>query len=389
VSERTDRIDRVRRVVEGVIGVPATEGNRIEVLRNGDEIFPAMLEAIRGARHTIDFLTFVYWSGEIGSEFARALADRALDDVRVRVLLDSWGAHPMDADLLELMESNGVCVHWFRPLKRFDLHKWNHRTHRKVLVVDEEVGFTGGVGIADEWQGDARDESEWRDTHFRVRGPVVDGLRAAFLDNWLETDPVLFEPGVDRFPDQPQPGTTVVQSVRASSEIGCSDVSTVIRTLMHLAEERIRVTTAYFVPDDELIDEMCDVARRGVRIELLLPGPHIDKRVVQLAAEDFYGRLLDNGIDVWCFQPSMLHAKVMTLDGVAAVVGSANFNSRSIALDEEICLVVLDPDLVDVLDRQFDEDLERSEQVEPGRWKQRPVVQRAFERATAPVKRLF
>jgi cardiolipin synthase len=134
---------------------------------------------------------------------------------------------------------------------------------------------------------------------------------------------------------------------------------------------------------------MCDVARRGVRIELLLPGPHIDKRVVQLAAEDFYGRLLDNGIDVWCFQPSMLHAKVMTLDGVAAVVGSANFNSRSIALDEEICLVVLDPDLVDVLDRQFDEDLERSEQVEPGRWKQRPVVQRAFERATAPVKRLF
>lgn len=386
---QSNRIDRVRRVVEGVVGVPATEGNSIEVLRNGDEIFPAMLEAIRGARHTIDFLTFVYWSGTIGTAFANALADRALDGVRVRVLLDSWGAHPMDEDLLELMESSGVHVHWFRPLSRVHLQKWNHRTHRKVLIVDEEIGFTGGVGIADEWQGDARDEREWRDTHFRIHGPVVDGLRAAFLDNWLETDPVLFEPGVDRFPDQAQPGPSVVQCVRAASEIGCSDVSTVIRTLMHLAEERVRVATAYFVPDEELVDEMCDVAHRGVRIELLLPGPHADKRFVQLAAEDSYDRLLDNGIDVWCFQPSMLHSKIMTVDGIAAVVGSANFNSRSIALDEEICLVVLDPDLVDVLDRHFEEDLERSQRVEPGRWKQRPVVQRAFERATAPVKRLL
>ncbi len=165
-----------------------------------------MLEAIAGAEHTIDLLTFVYWRGEIGTTFAEALSERALSGVRVRVLLDAWGAHPLDRVLIDMMEDAGVRVRWFRPLHRLRPTKANHRTHRKVMVVDEETGFTGGVGIADEWNGDARNEKEWRDTHFRVRGPAVDGLRAAFLDNWIETDPELFEPTIDRFPEQPQAG---------------------------------------------------------------------------------------------------------------------------------------------------------------------------------------
>jgi cardiolipin synthase len=243
------------------------------------------------------------------------------------------------------------------------------------------VGFTGGVGIADEWTGNARNESEWRDTHFRIRGPAVDGLRAAFLDNWLETDDDLFDEDVDRFPEQPQPGSSVVQAVRGASETGWSDITTLFLSLLQLAQERVRIVTAYFVPDTQLNERLCVAAERGVRVEILLPGPHADKRFVQLAGESSFERLLECGVKIWTFQPSMLHAKIMTVDGVIANIGSANLNARSTELDEEINLVAFDPDLVKVLDQQFDEDLERSVAIEHGRWKRRSLPKRALERA--------
>jgi cardiolipin synthase len=383
------RTRRIRRTLEGVLGVPATEGNRVDVLRNGDEIFPAMLDAIAGAEHTIDFLTFVYWAGDIGTTFARALAERARAGVRVRVLLDALGARTMDRELIGLMDEHGVQVHWFRPLHRFRPGQLNHRTHRKVLIVDEAVGFTGGVGIADEWKGDARDEHEWRDTHFRFVGPIVDGLRAAFLDNWAETSCVLYEEGIDRFPEQPQSGTVVTQCIRGASETGWSDVATLVRTLLQLAEDRVRITTAYFVPDEELTARLCDAADRGVDVEVLIPGPHADKRVVQLAAESSYARLLEHGVTIWNYQPTMLHAKLITVDGHIASIGSANLNRRSCTLDEEIDVVALDRDLVAVLDRQFEEDLDRSRQVRPARWEHRSLTQRAVEQLVVPVRRLF
>jgi cardiolipin synthase len=382
-----DRTGRLRRMLEGVIGIPATEGNRIDVLRNGDEIFPAMLEAIEAADHTVDFLTFVYWDGEVGTDFAHALAARAKDGVRVRLLLDAWGAHPMDRDLIAMMDEVGVHVRWFRPLRRLRPGQVNHRTHRKVLVTDEAVAFTGGVGIADVWKGDARNECEWRDTHFRIRGPAVDGLRAAFLDNWIETDTVLFERDIDRFPDQPKPGNSVVQTVPGASESKWNAIATLFHTMLEAAEERVRITTAYFVPDDELTKRLCDAAARGVHVQLLLPGPHIDKRFAQLAGEAMYPRLLDHGIEMWRFQPSMLHAKVMTMDGRVANIGSANLNARSTALDEEINVVALDSALVEVLDRHFDEDLERSIRIEPGSWKRRSPLQRIAEQVVAPARR--
>jgi cardiolipin synthase len=384
-----DRDDRLRRVVEGVIGVPATEGNRIDVLRNGDEIFPAMLDAIEHAECTIDFLTFVYWEGSIGREFAQRLGDRARAGVRVRVLLDAWGAQPIERALVSQMEDAGACIHWFRPLQRFRPNELNHRTHRKVLVVDEAVSFVGGVGIADEWLGDARDETEWRDTHFRIRGPAVDGLRAAFLDNWAEADPDLFDLETDRFPDQPRAGGVIAQCVRGASETGHSDVFTLFRALCQVAERRLRITTAYFVPDDEIINRLCGAADRGVQVELLLPGPHADKRFVQLAGEAAYDTLLTRGVDIWSYQPSMLHAKVMTVDGVLANIGSANLNARSTSLDEEINVVAIDQALVATLDGQFDDDLDRSVRLKAGRWEHRSVVQRAAEAAVAPIRRLF
>lgn len=382
-----DGTDRIRRILEGVIGVPATEGNLIEVLRNGDEIFPAMLEAIEGAEHTIDFLTFVYWRGTVGGTFAERLADRASAGVRVRVLLDAWGAHPIDRTLVTLMDDAGVRIRWFRPFHRLQPSKMDHRTHRKVMIVDEAVGFTGGVGIADEWLGDARDEREWRDTHFRVTGPAVDGLRAAFLDNWAETEETLFDESVDRFPHQPKPGRSVVQCVRGASETGWADVSTLFLTLIKLAERRIRITTAYFVPDEELDQHLCDASDRGVDVRILLPGPHADKRFVQVGGEAAYAHLMDHGVQLWHFQPSMLHAKVMTVDGLVANVGSANLNARSTERDEEVNLVAVDPELARVLDDHFAQDLERSVRIDRDRWEDRSLGQRSLEKLVTPLRR--
>lgn len=378
-------IQRFRRHLEGILGTPATEGNRIDILRNGDEIFPAMFDAIDTAERTIDFLTFVYWEGEIGKDLAERLCARARDGVRVRVLLDALGARTMDRRLLDDMADAEVDVRWFRPLRRFRPLEVNHRTHRKVLIVDEAVGFTGGVGIADEWTGDARDEQEWRDSHFRVQGPAVDGLRSAFLDNWSETTPELFSEA-DTFPEQPQPGSSIVQCVRGAAETGWSDIDILFRTLVQLANERIRITTAYFVPDAELRRCLCDAADRGVEVELLIPGPHIDKRFVQVAGQGAYEELTDHGIAIWHFQPAMLHAKVMTVDGVVANIGSANLNARSVARDEEVNLVVLDRAVTATLDRHFDEDLGRSVRIEPGRWRQRPLPRRLAEAALAPLR---
>lgn len=380
---------RLRRTLEGVLGVPATEGNRIDVLRNGDQIFPALFDAVAAARHTIDFLTYIYWRGEVGTEMARLLSDRARAGVRVRVLLDGLGSRPIRRELVAGMEAAGVHVCWFRPPRLHRLWQLNHRTHRKILVVDEAVGFTGGVGISDSWLGDARGPDEWRDTHFRVTGPAVDGLRSAFLDNWAETQPDLFEDGVDRFPQQPQPGTAVVQCIRGASETGWSDVATLYRTLLQVAKREVRITTAYFVPDADLTERMCAAADRGVAVRLLLPGLHADKRFVQLAGEADYQELLEHGVDIWHFQPSMLHAKVMTVDGLLANIGSANLNARSVTWDEEINLVALDPGIVEILNAQFDEDLDRSIRIRPSRWRHRPTRQHAMENLMASARRTF
>jgi cardiolipin synthase A/B len=370
---------RFRRALEGLLGVPATEGNAIDVLRNGDRIFPAMFEAIETATSTIDFLTFVYWQGSIGREMAALLAERAEAGVRVRVILDALGAFTMDRGLVERMLGAGAHVEWFRPLNKARFWEANHRSHRKVLICDEDVAFTGGIGIADEWRGDARGPGEWRDTHFRIRGPAVDGLRAAFVQNWAETGRPLLDDGVDRFPVQPPAGPSVAQVVRGAAQTGWSDVATLVRSLLALANDRVRITTAYFVPDEATCDALAATARRGVEVDVLIPGPHVDKRFVQLASQSQYDRLLEAGVRLWSYQVTMLHAKVITVDRTVATVGSANFTSRSLLLDDEVNVVVFDPDVVAVLDADFETDLAVSEPVDPAAWPDRSLAQRALE----------
>lgn len=381
-----ERVESWCRTVTAINGVPISPGNQLDILRNGEQIFPAMLEAIDNAERSIDLLTYVYWAGEIGGVFAERLAQRARAGVRVRVLLDGVGAKPIDREMVDLMQSGGAEVRYFRPLDPRHPFRASHRTHRKVMICDETVGFTGGVGIADEWMGDGRSEGNWRDTHVRLVGPGVAGLRSAFLDNWIETEHVLFEPAFDHFPPHAENGDVPIQIIKGTAEPGWNDISMTVRSLIELAEDRIRLTTAYFVPDDDLVLRLCRAAERGVDVQILLPGPGADKRFVQLAGEAIYDRLLDHGVKIWCYQPSMLHAKILTLDGLVTLIGSANFNQRSTSLDEEVDIVAFHEGVTAELDADFDADLEHSEAIDPTRWRRRWIGQQVFERAASVIK---
>ncbi|MFJ4923784.1 phosphatidylserine/phosphatidylglycerophosphate/cardiolipin synthase family protein [Streptomyces sp. NPDC088725] len=383
-----ERRQALRRRLERLIGIAATEGNALVRLRNGDEIFAAMLRGIREAEHTVDMMTFVYWRGAIAAEFADALAERARAGIRVRLLLDGFGSRLIEHELLTSMTEAGVQVAWFRRPHRLSPMKQNHRCHRKVLVVDESTAYTGGVGIAEEWCGDARNENEWRDTHVQVRGPAVDGIAAAFAQNWAECHEELFDER-DRFVEHNQPGDAVVQVVRGSASFGWQDMQTLLRVMIESAEERLRMATAYFAPDPYFVDLLCRAARRGVSVEILLPGPHTDKRVCRLAGQNHYEELLACGVRIWEYQPTMMHAKVITVDGVASLIGSTNINRRSLDHDEEVMLAALDEDFTAVLDADFDADLAASNKIEPGRWKRRSAARRAQEAAIAPIRRFL
>jgi cardiolipin synthase A/B len=383
-----ERAQRIRRRLERLIGIAATEGNTLTALRNGDEIFAAMLAGIRSAEHTVDMMTFVYWKGDIAREFAEALTERAMAGVRVRLLLDGFGSRLIEKDLLGAMEQAGVQVAWFRRPLALSPFKQNHRCHRKVLVVDEQTAFTGGVGIAEEWCGNARNEHEWRDTHVEVRGPAVDGIAAAFAQNWAECHDELFD-GRDRFVGHEPEGGAVVQVVRGSASFGWQDMQTLLRVMLESAEERFRLATAYFAPDAYFVELLCAAARRGVEVEILLPGPHTDKRVCQLAGQHYYEDLTACGVKIYQYQPTMMHAKVITVDRVAALVGSTNFNRRSLDHDEEIMLAVLDEEFTATLDAHFEEDIGNGVLIEGGRWKRRSVAQRVREAAVIPIRRFL
>jgi len=380
--------ERTKRMLEAVLGVPVTTGNEIEVLKNGDQIFPAMFEAIDAAERSIDFLTFVYWNGDIGKEFADHLSAKARAGVRVRVLLDAAGAWELDTEVVDGMDEAGCDVRWFRPIKARGALQANNRTHRKLLVCDEVVAFTGGVGIADVWTGDARKEDEWRDTHFRLVGPAVAGLRGAFFDNWAETGTDLVDE-VDLFPELVGNGHYDVQVIKGVAEAGNSDVWNLFRLLIDCAQERIRITTAYFTPDEEILRRLVSAAERGVEVEVLVPGPHADKRLVQVASESSFRELLDANVQICTFQPSMLHAKILTADGAVCVVGSANMNQRSTEYDDEVCLVIFDEGMTALLDGHMDDDLKRAEPVDLEEWEQRGLLQRVQEKAVQVVDGLL
>ena len=375
------------RAAEALTGAPISWGDDVELLINGDAIFPCYLETIRSAERTICLLTYVYWRGEIAREVAEALCSRARAGVEVNVIIDAVGGLKIEKELVQRMVDAGVRVSKFRPPKPYAARRVANRTHRKILVADGSVGLTGGVGIAEEWTGDAQDPQHWRDTHVRVRGPVVRGLFGAFAENWLEaTGEVLAGDGY--LPDLEQAdGGGPMMVVRSSAGVGDTNVEALYYLAIAAARETLDLTAAYFVPRPAFIDALCDAAERGVRVRVLVPGPEIDKAPVRVAGRVSYDQLLDCGVEIHEYQPTMLHAKSMVVDGAWSSVGSVNFDNRSFQLHDEATLCVLSDEFAGRLTEQFERDLERSQRIEPGRWRGRGPLQRASESALKLARR--
>jgi cardiolipin synthase len=324
-----------------LLGPPILDGNRFEVLLNGDEIFPSMLAAIRAAKKSITFESYIYWSGDIGREFADALAERARAGVKVYVLLDWLGSSKLDPKQIETMVDAGVSVRRFHEPAWYHLDKMNNRTHRKVLVIDGKVGFTGGVGIADVWSGHAQDPDHWRDTHFRAEGPVVAQMQAVFMDNWIKvTGEVLH--GTDYFPPLDKPGSSHGQMFSSSPEGGSESMHIMYLLAITAAAKSIHLSSAYFVPDELARKALIAAAKRGVRVQIITPGEHMDAETVRKASRAQWGELLEAGIEISEYQPTMYHCKVLVVDGLWISVGSTNFDNRSFALNDEANLNILD-----------------------------------------------
>jgi len=368
-----------KRALGSLLGPRLVDGNRVDVLVNGQQIFPAMLEAIDGARATICFETFIYWSGKIGERFVCSLCERAEAGVRVHVLLDWVGSLRMDEPMVRRLRDAGVKVIRFHKPHWSNLSKLNNRTHRKLLIVDGVTGFTGGVGIADQWQGDARNPDEWRDTHFRVRGPVVAQMQSVFLDNWMRaTGEVLH--GSAYFPELPAAGDQLAQMFSSSPSGGSESMHLMYLLALTAARERIDLCASYFVPDALTHTTLVAAAKRGVRVRILVPGRHIDEAMVRQASRACWGELLAAGMAISEYQTTMLHMKALMVDDGFVSVGSTNFDHRSFLLNDEANLNVISPVLARTMRDLFEADWAKGMEMELQAWRRRPWREKLMER---------
>jgi cardiolipin synthase A/B len=375
------------RAAEALTGAPVSHGNDAEILINGDEIFPAYVGAIRDAQETVNLTTYAYWRGEIATEVADTLCEKASAGVECNVIVDAVGAAQMDRKLVDKMRAAGVHVCFFRPPKPYAVRRLQYRNHRKLLIVDGTTGFTGGVGIAEEWTGNAQDPDHWRDTHVRVTGPVVRGLQGAFAENWLEcTGDVLagdrYLPYIEAMEDGGP-----MQVMRSSATVGDSNAEALIYLAVAAAKRSIELTSAYFVPRPAFTEALVEAAERGVHMRILVPGSHIDKQFVRTAGRAAYDQLLEAGIEIYEYCPTMLHAKTLTVDEIWSSVGSVNFDNRSFQLHDEVTLCVQSERFASQLHDVFEKDLEASERIEPDNWRDRSITQRARENVTKYARR--
>ncbi|MCC8393048.1 cardiolipin synthase [Paraburkholderia sp. MMS20-SJTR3] len=366
-----------------LLGPPVVPGNRFEMLLNGDRIFPSMLAGIRAARKTITFETFIYWSGEIGEQFARALADKAREGVAVHVLLDWVGSSKMDKRYLDMLRDAGAMVVKFHKPHWTGLGRMNDRTHRKLLVIDGLIGFTGGVGIAPEWTGDAQDEKHWRDTHFRVTGPVVGHMQAVFMDNWIKATgnvphgPEYF-PRIE--PEVKGAGEGFAHMFSSSPSGGSDDMRLMYLMAITAATHTLDLASAYFVPDKLTINAIVEAAKRGVKVRIITPGKRIDTHTVREASRGCWGDLLKAGVEIYEYQPTMFHCKLLVVDQYLVSVGSTNFDSRSFKLNDEANLNIYDRDFAAQQTAALEDDLARSKCVTLDAWMHRSLTEKLIEK---------
>jgi cardiolipin synthase A/B len=348
-------------------GAPLSEGNCVEVLKNGVQIFPSMLGAIRNAQKTINLEFYIYWDGEIGRMFAEALAERARAGVKVKVILDAVGSAQISRALVEFLQRNGIDVEWYHPLRWYTLRRFNHRTHRKLLIVDGRIGFSGGVGIADEWRGDADAQDHWRETMIRVEGPVVTQMQFAFMDNWIKSRGELLT-GLDYFPQVEPCGPHLTQVIKSSPSEGSSTVKLMYTISIVCATQSIWISNAYFVPDTDTLRALEGAVRRGVEVRVIVPGKYTDVPIVRSASHLYYETLLRHGIRIFEYQPTMMHAKTMVVDGIWSTIGSSNFDDRSFRLNDEVNVNVYDAAIAAQLEAMFRDDLAHSEEIKLPKW---------------------
>jgi len=363
-----------------LLGPPVVAGNRIDAYQNGDEIFPAMLEAIRGARKTVDFESYIYWSGEVGRAFADALSQRAKAGVKVHVLIDWLGSQKIEQQLIDEMRSAGVQIYLYHPLSWYSLARVNNRTHRKLLVVDGRIGFTGGVGIADKWQGHAQDADHWRDSQYRAEGPVAAQMQATFIDNWTKVSGDVLH-GADYLPVIAPAGEAQAQMFSSSPDGGAESMQLMYLLVITAAAHTIDLASAYFVPDQLTSDALVAAMRRGVRFRLIVPGPIVDTDIVRRASRATWGPLLEAGAEIYEYQPTMFHCKVLIVDRLLTSVGSTNFDPRSFRLNDEANLNVYDAPFAQAQERVFERDIAQSRRVTLAQWQARPWHEKMMENA--------
>ena len=374
-----------RREMSVMLGPSIIPGNHVVDLQNGAEIFPSMLQAIRGATKTITFETYIYWEGEVGQWFADALSERARAGVAVNVTIDWVGSASMDQGQLQQMEDAGVHIVRYRPLHWYHLARMNNRTHRKLLVIDGRIGFTGGVGIGDPWEGNAQDPDHWRDMHFRVEGPVVAQFQAAFNDNWIKTTGQVLN-GADYFPPLEPAGSMDAHLFISSPAGGSESMHLMYLMSIAAAEQTIDLAAAYFIPDELITKALVAARQRGVRIRVLVPGKNTDSDAARFASKSGWGPLLLAGVEIYEYEPTMFHNKMLIVDHELVSVGSTNFDLRSFQLNDEASLNVYDKAFAERMTVVFERDLLPTRKYTYQVWKERPLKEKLAEALLLPLK---
>jgi len=374
--------------LEAYATAPIIGGNRADVLLNGEQIFPAMLEAIRGAQHTITYAQYFYEDGPISRDLAEALAERARAGIGVNVLLDAFGTLSMPKEYSDLMSRSGCHVAWFRPLTQHVFRRYTNRNHRRILVIDGRIGFTGGSGVSRKWMGNGRTEHHWRDTDMRIQGPAVEYLQAAFVENWLEATGVVLG-GEAYFPRPiPPSGEVYAQVVKSSPAAGSFAMYTTFLLAVNSAQRSIHITNPYFVIDEGMRDALRAARRRNVRVMVLVPGA-IDHNIVRQASRRQFGELLRAGVQIYEYAPALLHSKTMVIDGVWATVGSTNLDNRSFAVNDELNVIVYNRAVAQRLEAVFADDLAHSRQITLEDWKKRGITAKLLETLALPIRDLL
>ncbi len=351
-----------RQASGSLLGANYVGSNSITTLVNGREIFPAMLSAIRRARHSINFETYIFWDGEIGKQFTAALAERARAGVKVNAILDSQGTGKMGSANREELRSAGVQMVKYHSIFSLDPRRYNNRDHRKLLIVDGRVAFIGGVGIADEWLGNGESPKHWRDNHYKVTGPVVAQLQGAFMDHWIKNRGELLH-GTEYFPSLSPTGSYTAEAFNGSPRQGDMDIHLMYMLAMASAKRTLLIENAYFLPDDLMRKELIAAAKRGARVEIVVPGKHIDQKVLRLASRRHWPELLKAGVHIYEYEPAMVHVKLLIVDGTFVSVGSGNFDLRSLRLNDEANMNVLNPSFAAQQTKLFEMDKRRSREV--------------------------